>query len=110
MAKGVIRRRAFTLVEIMIVVVLIGILMAIAVPHWRAVRERSQERACSGSRERIEKSKQQWIIDNGLVGNSSPTFPDLSPTYLKSIPSCPANGTYTIGDGNTLVSCSIHGS
>jgi prepilin-type N-terminal cleavage/methylation domain-containing protein len=104
------RRRAFTLVEIMVVVVLIGILLAIAVPQWRTIRQSSQEKACAGNRDRIQKGKNQWILDTGQDGNATPTFVDLVPVYIKQTPECPANGIYDIADGNTQCSCSVHGS
>jgi hypothetical protein len=45
----------------------------------------------------------------GAVPADEPAMADLVPTYIKEIPRCPRNGTYTIGNGNTRVSCSVHG-
>jgi len=57
-------KRAFTLVEIMIVVLIIGILMAIAVPNFVKARESSRKQTCISNLKQIDQAKEQWAMDN----------------------------------------------
>ena len=100
-------RRAFTLVEIMIVVLIIGILLAIAIPNFIRARESSRAKSCQANLKQIDSSTEQYLMDNKTT--TYPALSALSPTYLKSAPSCPSGGTYTIGSASASPSCSIGG-
>jgi len=102
-------RHGFTLVEIMIVVLIIGILLAIAVPNFLRARESSRAKACVSNLKQIEAAKEQWAMDTKAATTATPTFADLvGPTkYIKSTPVCPSNGTYTVNDMSTDPVCSI---
>lgn len=103
-------RRGFTLVEIMIVVMIIGMLAMIAVPGWMKLRQTSREKACEENRQKIEDAKQLWAGDEGKTAADTPTMNDLVPSYLTTEPKCPESGTYTIGNATEEVTCSVHGS
>src|SRR6476646_5575381 len=85
-------RKGFTLVEIMIVVLIIGILLAIAVPNFIKARETSRSKSCVANLKQIEAAKEQWCMDNRQGSSASPGTADLYGTtnYVKNTPGCPS--------------------
>lgn len=88
---------AFTLTEVMIVVALITLLAAIAIPNFAHAHKASQVRACITNLRRLEDAKSQWAMENRKTDTATPTTTDVVP-YLKNnqMPVCPANGTYRV--------------
>lgn len=60
-------KKGFTLVEIMIVVVIIGLLAAMAIPAFNKVREQSREKAITNNLRQIASAGQQYILEEGAV-------------------------------------------
>src|SRR5687768_15389507 len=89
-------RRGFTLVEIMIVVAILGLLIAIAVPNFIKTRTNAQRQICIENLAQIESMKQIWGLEAGRTYGDVPTDADLiGPTlYMKEAPLCPAGGNY----------------
>jgi prepilin-type N-terminal cleavage/methylation domain-containing protein len=105
----------FTLVEIMIVVLIIGILLAIAIPNFIQSREGARARACIGNLKQIDSAKQQWLMDQKAYAISDETWTgasitdpeNLVGTYIRSVPVCPESGTYHTGTATTIPTCSL---
>jgi len=99
----------FTLVEIMIVVAIIGLLAAIAIPNFIRARTTSQQNACINNLRQIDGAIQQWALENNKVSTATVAFTDIS-GYLKNSVICPSGGTtfansYTIADVSTKPVC-----
>ena len=86
----------FTLVEIMIVVAIIGLLAAIAIPSFVKARNTAQQNACINNLRMIDSGKEQSALANKWADNSVVTT-TIVDTYIKgsTTPECPAGGVYT---------------
>src|ERR1700761_8269541 len=111
MQKKMNRKSGFTLVEIMIVVAIIGLLAAIAIPNFVKARTTSQQNACINNLRLVDSSKQQWSLEQKQQTTSTPMGSDLQP-YLGrgangELPTCPVdpqnsfNSSYTPGTVGT---------
>jgi len=106
--KSLKSRRGFTLIEIMIVVLIIGILLAIAVPNFVKARESSRQKACVSNLKQIQSAAEQWAMDNKQPGSASVAMNVLAGTglYINIAPTCPAGGTYATTTVDVDPTCS----
>lgn len=114
MSRFTVKRRkgGFTLIEIMIVVLIIAILLAIAIPNFLRARETSRAKSCQANLRQIETAKEQWAMDNKKGAADTPLEADLVTEYIKNsvddtFPACPSGGTYAANAMNADPTCDV---
>src|SRR5271166_3998236 len=111
------RNAGFTLIEIMIVVAIIGLLAAIAIPNFVRARTTSQQNACINNLRQIDGAKQQWALEYKANPTATPGLTSIQP-YLGrgtagTAPVCPSDSaatfatSYTINNLQTSPACQI---
>jgi len=109
-------KKGFTLVEIMIVVAIIGLLAAIAIPSFMRARTTSQKNACINNLRQIEAAKDQYALENGLTNlavilasDDTATFSNfvgVGDGFIKAFPICPASSNVAEGTKTAAMSAS----
>ena len=85
-------KEGFTLVEIMIVVGIMGLLAAIAIPNYAEARSTTQRRVCISNLQQIEGAIQRWALEMQKDEGQAVSYGDIR-GYLKGAVVCPAGGT-----------------
>jgi type IV pilus assembly protein PilA len=109
------RLAGFTMVEIMVVVAILALLLAIAIPYYVKQRASGQASACISNLTKIEAAANEFALETGKKTGDPINYPtDLKP-YIKlnrvgEIPVCPAGGTYQMPAVGAYPSCSLSNS
>lgn len=107
-------KKAFTLVEIMIVVVIIGLLAAMAIPAFNKVRETSQGKTCVNNMRQIDSAIDEWALEAGMKTGDAIVEGDEDTgifAYIKGneMPTCPVGSTvYVPTVVGTATPCANH--
>jgi prepilin-type N-terminal cleavage/methylation domain-containing protein len=111
------RKKGFTLVEIMIVVAIIGLLAGIAIPNFIKARETARKNACVNNLRLIDSAIQQWALEENKNSTDQVSVDKLT-TYLNrggtgaingtgpGAVKCPSGGTYTVTTVDARPTCS----
>ena len=105
------QNKGFTLVEIMIVVAIIALLAAIAIPSFMKSRADSRQSACINNLRLIDHAKQQLATASSTMLDSvTPVWTDLSPYFKGSgTPFCRQGGSYAINAITSNPTCNYGG-
>ena len=96
-----------TLVEVMIVICILGLIIAVALPNFLRARREASAKLCLVNLKQIEAAKERWSFSSGAALDEEIYMTDLVPDFIKSPPSCPCEGVYTIGTITEEPTCSI---
>ena len=110
MKIGARSKGGFTLVEIMIVVAIIGLLAAVAIPSFVKARDTSQVNACINNLRLIDDAVQRWALENNQSGSATVTSANVAPFLGRGAagqwPTCPSGGSYSVTDVHSKPTCS----
>jgi prepilin-type N-terminal cleavage/methylation domain-containing protein len=104
-------RRAFTIIELLIVLTILSIILAIGVPNYMRSREESLKNTCIANMKQINSAMDEWVIEKKITTGTVPSESDEVDiySYLKGgRPECPSKGVYTLHEVGSVeqVTCS----
>lgn len=102
------KKKGFTLVELLIVVVILGALAAIAIPRITASTSTAKANACATNVDILNSQIELYRADNGGYPSSLGDV-TTDPNYFpEGTPGCPSGGSYIMSGDPPRVSCSVH--
>lgn len=103
------RRKGLTLIELLVVVIILGALVAIAIPRMSSSSTTAKQKACQTNQKTMNTQIELYYLNTGSWPSSLETV-TLDPNYFPDgDPCCPSEGTYTMSSTTHRVSCDASG-
>lgn len=104
-------KKGFTLIELIMVIVILGILAAVAIPKFVDLSSDAEESACDGIRGNVASAAAIYYANEAAKGRTA-SFPDTTTTVGTAMeggwPECPGSGTLSYTSSSGLSDCNTH--
>ena len=102
-------KTGFTLIEIFIVILILALLIAVAMPNFIKTRNEVIYMTCLSNLRKLDDSVNRYAVSSGESFGDEVFFTDIIPGFLKIRPQCPAEGTYALNLIGQKPTCSVEG-
>ena len=100
-------KKGFTLIELLIVLSILGVLIALAVPRFAGLASDKDLKVCQGNLRTLDSAIAVYRVEEGLWPSDISTVQVNDPSYIQAIPDCPDVGVYSLAGDSESSSCNV---